>query len=830
MLYFLPETLLQRRLGSANSNKFKPSSIALGVSLSCIAAAMPSVAQEQVAEQADDAFGGIEVINVTAQKRSENIQEVPIAITAFSEDAIRKIGAANLNDLGLYTPGFESNNATATQTTWTIRGISTNDFGIGLDPAVAVYIDGVYIGRRGTSNLNFNDIERVEVLKGPQGTLFGRNSAAGAVNIITKSPVNDTEGNVRLTYGNYNKRKVEALYNLPLNDNWSLRASYHNNNRDGYLDAVGRADLGTEHDWGARASLFAEYDNFEAVFRADISKLNQDSRPAVTLNTGYGPGDPFGSVETDGGDDVYEARDVTGFSAEFNWHFGDMTFTSITAFREFERYNGMEDDGSAFDRARFVSVLDEDQDQFSQEFRLTGSSTDFKWTVGATYFQEDIEQTTDARFLFQTLDGFALTAAGVNPADIPNITPGLGMAALFQSRIPPEVLFGIASETIFSVEQVLGIIVAANFDRPYTETTANANDIVSWAAYADATYSLTDKLDITIGLRYTRDEKTFDIFTEYTNNIIIPFQGYDDIPIGIAFAVPTDVRQNSSWNKLTPRFVLDYQWQKNLMTYISYSEGFKAGGFNTLGEAPPVDEETVENIEIGMKSSWLDNQIQLNVSAFQYDYTDLQNHELDGPAGSVPTYNLRNVDAEGQGVEVEFKWQATPDLLLSANYAWLDTEYTQWQFFPWEEDEIQQGIPVDDLTGEPISGMPKIQYNIAVDYFTELSHGDINWHFDYAYSSERQEEIDGPALAVLPYDPAQVTGLTPDNKIDAYGLANLRITYIPNDSELSVALFARNLFDEEYLYGIGGQAMSVGSPIANPGLPRMYGVEVSYNF
>ena len=801
----------------------------VALAIAGIAVSSYGFAQEQsTTSQAENT--GIEVINVTAQKRSENLQEVPIAITAFSEDAIRNIGASDLNDLGLYTPGFESNNATATQTAWTVRGITTNDFGIGLDPAVAVYIDGVYIGRRGTSNLNFNDVERVEVLKGPQGTLFGRNSAAGAVNIITKSPVNDYEGNVRVTLGNYKKRKIEGLVNLPINENWSFRGSYTSNNRDGHIKTFGREDIGNEHDWGARAALFAEFDDFEAVFRADVSRLNQDSRPAATLNTGYGPGDPFGVYHTDGGDDVYEARDVKGVSAELNWHFGDITFTSITAYREFERYNGMEDDGSAFDRAFFVSVLQEDQDQFSQEFRLTGASEKLKWTVGATYFQEDISQTTDAKFNSQSFDGFALTSIGVNPALIPNIQPGLGMAGLYQQIIPAQVLGGIVNETIFTPEQVLGLIVSANFGRPHVETTANANDIESYAAYADMTYSLTDKMDITVGLRYTRDEKTFDIFTEYQNEIIIPFTGYDNIPYGVAFSVPTDTTQNAKWNKLTPRFVVDYQWTRDFMTYASYSEGFKAGGFNTLGEAPPVDEETVENIEIGMKSSWFENQLRLNVALYKYDYTDLQNHELDGPAGSVPTFNLRNVDAEGEGAEVELKWQASRNLLVSVNYAYLDTEYTKWDFFPWEVDEAAQGLEVEDRVGEPISGMPKTQYNIALDYSMETSVGDFNWHFDYAYSSERQQDIDGPSLPVLPYDPAQVKGLTTDNKIDSYGIANARVTFFPSDSNYEVSLYARNLFDEEYILAIGGQAMAVGSPIANPGLPRMYGVEVNYRF
>jgi len=779
------------------------------------------------AKQEDEKLSQIEVIQVSAQKRVENIQHVPIAISAFSDEALKKLGAENLNDLGLYTPGLETNNATATQTTFNIRGITTNDFGIGLDPAVAVYIDGVYVGRRGTSNLNFNDIERVEVLKGPQGTLFGRNSAAGAVNIISKKADEESAGNVSLTLGRYNKRKVEGMYNFALTDNLYLRSSFVHNRRDGYVDVIGQQEhTGNENDWSFRTNLhWAISDKASADFRYDVSNIDQDGRPAATLNSGYGKGNPYGAIESDL-EDNNERRKASGLSAEFNYEFGDMLFTSITARREFTRYNSMEDDGSAFDRAYFNSVLDEDQKQFSQELRLTGQSEKLKWTIGANYFDEDIYQDTYVNFLFQTLDGFALTSAGLDPATIPDIPRGYGMAGFFMQIIPQDIVLDIASKSLLTPEQVYGVIALNNYNRPYSELSTSRSQTTSYAAYADATYAVTDKLDLTVGLRYSVDEKTFEIDTAYRNAIKLGFPGYDDIPFGAVFSIPTDSTQKDKWNKLTPRFVLDYQWNRDLMTYVSYAEGFKSGGYNTLGVAPPVKEETVKNLEVGMKSSWLDGKVKLNVSLFSYDYNDLQQHELDGPEGTVPTYNLRNVDAKGKGIEFETQWQATDNLLLSVNYGLLETEYTKWGLFPWEDEDNN----TESLVGEPISGMPKHNLYLAADYFHYMEEHTLAFHVDYAYTSERQTIIDGPALAVLPYDPAQIEGLTPDNKIDAYGIANARMTLIADEANYQVSLYVENLFDENYLLAIGGQAMAVGSPIANRALPRMFGVKFSYDF
>lgn len=794
---------------------------------------------------------GLEVIQVTAQKRSENVQEVPIAISAFSDAEIGKIGATNINDLGLLTPGLETNNATATQTTFNIRGITTNDFGIGLDAAVAVYVDGVYVGRRGTSNLNFNDIDRVEILKGPQGTLFGRNSSAGAIHIISKDAIDDNEGSVKFTFGSHNKRKAEVSTNFIINDKMNFRGGLVANERGGYLDqANSKEKYGNQKDWALRGNLFWDYsDDTDVVIRADFNYVNQESRPSVSLNSAYfAPAQPFAPIESDF--DGNENRKAGGISAEITHELSDdMTFTSISAYRQFTRYNAMDDDGSAHRRASFVSILDEDQYQLSQEFRLTQNADDFKWTLGATLFHENIEQTTQAVFTTATFDALALVQlqsqseadkrrvsalfglpyeqllANPNPNQLNMWPEGVGTAIMFSRFVPQQTLGGIAATTGLGLSDIIGKIVGANYYKDHIEMFENESTTNSAAIYFDGTYSVTDKFDITLGARYTYDEKDFYLHSAPTNVISMPFDGVADIPLAFVFT-PQTANQDASWSKFTPRVVFDYQWTKDIMTYASYSEGFKAGGFNTLGEAPPVDEETVENTEIGLKSSWLDNQVRLNVSAYKYDYTNLQQHELiQGQNTSVASYNLRNVDAEGSGFDVELTWQATDNLVLTMNYGKVETEYTKWQFF-----DFENAATTESRVGQSISGMPEDQANARLDYYFEGMSGEFNFHLSYSYTGDRTQGIDGPTLDPLPYNPANITGLNPDNTISSYSIVNTRLSWESDIHPITLSLFVNNATDEEYIIELGGQAMAIGSPMVIPGLPRMWGVEFGMQF
>ncbi|WP_102798957.1 TonB-dependent receptor [Bowmanella denitrificans] len=815
---------------------------------------------------------GIEVLEVTAQKRVENIQQVPIAISAFSAQNLRKIGANNINDLGNLTPGFETNVTSPTQPKFDIRGIKTNDFGIGADPAVGIYVDDVYAGRSGSALMNFNDVERVEVLKGPQGTLFGRNTAAGAVRIINKKPIDITEGNYRLTLGSHDKKQFEGVYNLPLSDELYFRGSMNLSDRDGYVDAIQYPDprvnngegearkvkLGAENVLSGRAALrWLPSDSLEVIWRADFDELDSDARPVYSANSSYykqqadGGLNPFGTYETDM--QSVESRNLFGTSLEINKELEVGTLTSITAYRRFNTENHTDDDGSAETRGFFASNNREDQTYFSQEIRLTGiTEGGMKWTVGATYANEDIHQITDAEFMMESLDSFAineqLKALGLPPTGavqlgVPGIMDmpvGTGLSGFLQSLLPNELAY-LSQLSGVSSEELAWRIARDNLGKPWTETTENFGDYTSYAAFFDVTYPVTDKLDLTVGLRYTKDKKDFGILSRYQNEVTIPLPGVPAMPFGLAFGTEYFLRdangeaildadgnyqpfeQTNSWTKLTPRVVLDYQWTDNLMTYITAASGFKAGGFNSLGAAPPFDQEEVDNIEVGMKSTLFDNRLKLNLSAYDYDYTNLQILRLTGSTGNIPVYNVRNVDAAGKGFEVESEWAATDNLVLNFNYAYLDSEYTKYSLFVGE-------TAADDLTGSPLAGVPKNRWYLGADYFIPADNGEWMLHMDITSVDERATASDVNSVRLLPVDPGKVPGLTSENRVEGYDLINARVSY-RSDDDWQLSLFVRNLADEEYLLsGFGGQGENTGSANLSPGLPRMWGVEFSQSF
>ncbi|MFT5484978.1 MAG: iron complex outermembrane receptor protein, partial [Halieaceae bacterium] len=362
-------------------------SIAVSAALLIVANASPVVAQNTLEE-----------IVVTAQKRDQSLQDVPISVAAFDAEMLDNMVATDIGDIAAFTPNVSIGTGQATQPSLSIRGIGTSDFGVGLESAVGVYIDGVYIGRSGAANLAFNDIQRVEILNGPQGTLFGRNAAAGAVQYITNKPNQETEGWMKLTLGNYGKTQLEGVYNTPLTDNLALRASALMNQRDGYIEDTGD-DRNDEDNWGVIASLlWTPTDRLEVLWRVEYDEINQTSRADSSATLGpRDNGADFDKIENDG--DTREWRDLFGTSLHVKYDLVDVVFNSITSYRTFESFNRRDKDGSAEARYFFDDLNYEDNTAFSQEWRFE-SATDgpLQWVAGANYFRENAEQIGGAFF------------------------------------------------------------------------------------------------------------------------------------------------------------------------------------------------------------------------------------------------------------------------------------------------------------------------------------------------------------------------------------------------------------------------------------------------
>ncbi len=812
-----------------------------------------------LAASSTTAQNALEEVVVTAQKRTENVQDVPISISVFSADNIENLTARNLTDLGRFTAGVEMVSLETLQPSYSIRGVETNDWTVGSDPAVAVYIDGVYAARGAGAEVALVDLARIEVLKGPQGTLFGRNATGGAIHLITQKPVFEQEGRAKVSVGNYNRLDAELTWNQPLGDTAALRLSAFSRQRDGFIENLGDKDLNEEDKQSIRGALLWDASpETEVLWRMEFSQLDQHSAAHQTLiapvfenaNPGRRYSD-FGKIHTD-----YinlEKRDLFATSVEVNHNFDDMTFTSITAWREFETELDEDLDGSNNLDYVFNSNNPEENDYFSQEFRLTGANERMKWTLGATFSREHVSHETTAVFNVSTLESFGWAEilkgagdggvfdqflgaiAGQTPEDIAYLSglnnselavmlpefratqreAGLdGIAAAsfvwnFLDEAGGLAGLGISDNPFIGIPQILGDLgprIAAY--EPWIEQVDSSGTYTSYAIYGDTTISLGDKTNLSVGLRYTYDDKEFSLFTQYQNTIV-------GAPFGLAFynsGQPVlDTTQSDTWDNISGRLVLDYALQEDVMLYASIATGFKSGGFNSLNFTPDVDtsydEEEVLNYEIGMKGQFFDSTLQLNVSGFFYDYENLQELKLLGQP--LPSYTLRNSDAEGYGVEIEAYWLATENLTLSGNYSWLQTEYTDFRII-----EAAGETEEDDLTGEPRVGTPENKFNLSAEYSFQLGEfGALIPRLDYTWASERVESLTDPT-----------------REVDSYGLLNARISLLPDQGDWEVALWSTNLNDEEVFGEFGDNGDAIGSLTGARVPPRMYGADFIYNF
>lgn len=829
----------------------------------------------------------IEEVVVTAQKRAENLQDVPIAISAFTGDAMKSMGVKNLTDLGKFTPGVEMNNDTPLQPTYSIRGIETGDWTVGSDPAVAVYVDGVYTGRGAGAEIPLADIERVEVLKGPQGTLFGRNATGGAIHILSKKPQADDTTELNLTAGNYGRQSSDLILNRELSSNLFARFTASTNRRDSFAENLANDfEVGNVDTQTYRASLLWEpTPDTEVLFRADYGIMDQGSAlrssAVPLLQEEAGGSDVFGDYALD--TPTIEDRDSWGSSLSVVHDFENVTLTSITAYRGFESHLQQDEDGTANPDYMFGSANIDDQTQFSQEFRLNGETDTIKWTLGASYSREQLDHVTDAHFTAGSLESFAvyegvkaqLKAAGIDlpTSEVENlayqqrqamIAGGLegaavatfvydlmlqsgqvdGLLQALQAPFPASML----NREQMAAQLMAGITPWVMADTPWHESVTNTGDYRSSAIYGDATWSLTDKLDLTVGARYTADEKDFTIQSSYQNFLpialaggVVDLMGPDGSVVGQA-PLPTipscstievpgcipaqpfgmafnnsgnpvlDVKHNDTWSDFSGRIVLDYRWNDDVMTFISLADGFKAGGFNsftiTENVDPAFDQESVTNLEIGVKSSLFDNQVRFNASVFAYQYDNLQ--ELDLVGAPIPNYYLRNADAEGQGAELEVQWAATENLFIAGNYSLLDTEYTRYGII----EAIGETEEEHSRVGQPRVGTPKNKFNLMAEYTWDLSAGgDIVLRGDYNWTGERVGTVSDPSHVI------------PD-----YQLMNLRAGWNSDSDRYSASLWVQNVTDEEVAGGYGGTGAAIGASPAWRYMPRMYGADFTVRF
>lgn len=800
----------------------------------CMVLGTGGTAWAQSTPQGEQDATNLDTIVVTAQSRQQELQDVPIALQVVDQQLLDDVAADNLGDIDAFVPGLVVDAAQPTQPSFRLRGVETSNFGIGTDPAVGVFVDGVYGGRGGGVLQPFVDVERIEVLKGPQGTLFGRNTAAGAISLVTRRPQNETEARLRLRLGNYGKQYADAMWNLPTGDNSALRFNALFNHSDGWFqDGATGKDLGGENVWATRAAWQVGLgENTTALVSWDHESLDQNGR--VTTGIVPLPAYPQRPPVPVDPDDYLDPRDIPTYSDATNaeWRtFDGVTLivdhaltwghlTSTTSWRQYDALNQTEEDGTNRADLYIDSVNTESNETFYQEFKFAGSNARLDWVAGASFFKEDADQTSEVN---------------TNTAAVDNIVRNLGVA--YELGVPDGSLFNFTS----MLAQMNGIPISLVGDR-WNERFTNTLSTTAYAAFGDVIWRATDKLNLTFGLRYTRDEKDFTWLNTPRNAPeleakldLLESLGFFDalaqmgIPItrelltfDMAFIDPPAmvnkgvlVRDKRSWSDFSPRFVVDYHFNDKAMVFGSLAKGYKAGGFNALQIGPAFENEDVWNAEVGIKQSF--GRFSYNASLFHYRYDNRQSIRLIDPDPNnpvdIPRFVFDTGDLEATGIDFDMRWKVTDAFTLDAQAEWIDSKYKDYV--------TPEGV---DLDGEP-TGEPRFTASVGAAYRMSLGDsGDLRLSARHAYRGRTRcnagSDLQGDCGVNALLDIGE-----PRERTD------VRVGWTSPQGTWSWAVYGNNIFDNQYVKGLNtygrGPLGVVGATISEP---RTYGMEVAVKF
>lgn len=659
-----------------------------------IAYTQPLFAQDAIVGVMDKS---LEKIIITAQRRSQNLQEVPVAVTALSSEKIEKAGINDLTDVATRVPGLTFSAFSPGQNILSLRGASSNDDGVGTDSSVAVFVDDVYMGRVSNVNPELFDLERIEVLRGPQGTLFGKNTIGGAINIVSTTPNTDEfEGKIRASVGNFGLKEIGGLLTAPLSEQWAGKISFNTRKRDGWVDNVYlNKKQKDDNAQVVRGQLLYNDDSFSALFSADYDQLDVEDSARIPVDTGH-PDDPAiwaanvpgsyaelcegkGPECSAGPIDGYVKKHAWGLSAKLIWDFDSGELTSITAYRESENDWNMDSTGTP--ASPLFDQLNDDifdvTEQFTQELRWVSSINDKINYVSGLWFSSE---KTDRTECFDT-----------SPI-IRDCTPDANGGS--------------------------------------TDWTKQDNETTSYAVFGQLDWSLDEDWTFTLGGRYSYDEKEIDN-ESIAGDFVIINQTFSN-------TVKDD------WSAFTLKSSLAYQVSKGTNMFFTYAEGFKSGGFAAAPQGieftEPLDQEESTNFEFGLKSD-LSDSFRLNAALFYTQYEGLQIQSF-GPLntgasfGTFQTFNAG--DANVAGIELEATWIITDNLTLSGFYAYQDSEF--------EETDIP-GTAWPNQDGQDLIRSPEVKYNLDLDYFIPLDSGsEISANLNYRFTDDQRGELEPWAI------------------------------------------------------------------------------------
>ena len=724
--------------------KFNP--IAAGIMLACGASLV-------------QAEGQLEEVTVTAQKREQSLQEVPVAVTAFGEDALIENGVADLTDVQKLTPNTTLQVSRGTNSTLTayIRGIGQQDPLWGFEPGVGIYVDDIYVARPQGAVMDVFDVERIEVLRGPQGTLYGKNTIGGAVKYVTKKLSGDTEFRIRGGVGSYNQRDLVLSGQTGLSDTAAIGFAVASYQRDGYGENINTGAENYNKDiLSGRVSL--EFNPSEDLFIRFAADTTQDDSNArfghLMFDAPTGAEMPLG--------DVYDNRsnmspdnsvETSGASLSAEWNVSEnVTLKSITATRSGDTETGIDFD--SIDRPDFDVPAYYKDDQFTQEFQVNWSGDRANLVSGIYYYEGTAEGGFDAV---------------------------LGM-------------FGI------------------------TQNVSGAVDTESLAVYANYEYAFTDALNMTLGGRYTRDEKSGDVFKGNYLGLYSPMfaDRYDGTPAsGTPYAVLTDYSNSKDWSQFSPKAGLNYQINDDTMVYGSFSSGFKSGGFDMRGDATATpstvngyDPETADTFELGIKTQLLDDRIRLNAAAFSTDYEDMQVtvQSFDEASMNFTSAVVNAGQSEIRGLELEMLASITDRLTANVVLGYTDADYKEVLTY----DAAAGGLVNVADAWENFQYSPERTGLGQLSYAMDMAGGELVLNGSVSYRDSIQIYAAPSAL-----DVGSVT------------LVDAGATYFSGDGNWQVSLQGKNLNDETYR-NAGYNAF--GWVTGYYGAPRTIALTGSYNF
>ena len=722
----------------------------------------------------------LDEITVTARRRAENLQDVPLAVTAFQGAELEGRDIGDISVLSDLAPNVTlkptaSLSGASNASAFFIRGVGQTDFAVTTDPGVGTYLDGVYVARSIGGVLDTLDVESIEVLRGPQGTLFGRNTIGGAINVTSRRPGDELAGDIVLTVGSRDRRQFAGAVDLPLSNTLSSRLSFLSKDQDGYvtrlvaLDNGGnlvltgdKANAGTLSDsqgnknsTTVRAAFdWDPSDNVNVYLSFDSTRVNEDSAAstAVISSAGLGPPTPLAPINIPGlglvapgdprlitgdPDTTYATGpngtilDIDGVTLIATWMAGGVEIQSITSRRTTVGAFNRDGDGTPFPIGEQTRTID--YEQFSQEVKLSGSNDagTLDWTAGVYYLDEE------------------------------------------------------ATDLVF-------VSLGNLFGPPPSIDIDNLVDNDSTAIYAQASYSFTDQLSVTGGVRWTSDDKS------YTTSQVIPV-----IPLTVV-----DAGNSETFDAVTGRLGFEYALSDRQMIYVSGARGFKSGGFTPRYVGPvaaplPFDEETVDTIEIGTKWESAGGRARINAAAFRSAYDDIQLVLFDTLGAPI---NQNGGDATISGLELEGQFAVSDAFRLSASVGWLDAEFDS--VLPPTSTPFQL-VTVDSA----FPNSPELQGALSPELVFPVSAGALRLRLDWIFSDDVHQTFEND----------------PELFQDSYNLLDASLSYEDEENGWTVTLGGHNVTDERIITS-GGIGRVPGFGDVNYNAPREWYLSLRKQF